>query len=151
MATASASSGATSVGAKVSIQFDAGDSRCRRRMATAENRRIVVASHPGYIVGHGSDRRLTQREPGGLCRVFLSSRVSRYWWPIPRTGRVYWSASSVIFRPALGMSVAVCWAHILLVLLFMPDDFGGCQRPAEVRSRFSPLNGFSQVASPQNS
>jgi len=34
--------------------------------------------------------------------------------------------------------------------LFMPDDFGGCQRPAEVRSRFSPLNGFSQVASPQN-
>jgi hypothetical protein len=32
----------------------------------------------------------------------------------------------------------------------MPDDFGGCQRPAEVRSRFSPLNGLSQVASPQN-
>jgi len=40
-------------------------------MAAAENRRIVVASHPGYIVGRGSDRRLTQREPGGLCRVFL--------------------------------------------------------------------------------
>src|SRR4029077_11991230 len=122
---ASASSGATSVGAKVSIPFEAGDSRCWRRMAAAENPRIVVASHLGYIVGRGSDRRLTQREPGGLGRVFLSSRVSRYWWPVPRTGRVYWSASSAIFRPALGMSAAVCWAHILLVLLSMPVVYAG--------------------------
>ena len=155
----------------VIMRFEAGCSRSRCRRLVVANRRMVVASHPETRCGS----RMWSAIGTGPARWIKRRRLARPGERLAAADAVQHAAVAVgdldnIQPGARDVGACVGGKHVLLLLVCRSSDratavdstnpaeaevvcragCGGGQLATEVRSRFSPLSGFSQVASPQN-